>query len=230
MAVLRTSARGTGPSASTARERWASGMMGCMSRTPGTTAQKHEALRRLARQRRESRWAGYRQPEDYGYNFFDLVSPYTRAAGNVDADVMLLLQDWASHDVLSGPFDPERARFGHDPGRITNKRLKDLLHRHLRLRLEDTYGTNLFPFIKVGGMSAHIPASDLAKAAREFARPQVEIVGPRIVVALGSGTSRALSSVGVAHFALPHPAARISSLDMESAWQRLAEKIPRAGS
>lgn len=195
-----------------------------------STAQKHELLLRLARKRAASRWDGYRQPEDYGYEFSDLVSPYTRTAGNVDADVMLVLQDWASHDALSGAFDPVRARYGHDPGRTTNKRLKALLRCHLGLRLEDAYGTNLFPFIKIGGISASIPASDLTRAAREFARPQVEIVSPRIVVALGSATAKALSSAGVAHIRVPHPAARISTHDMELAWQQVAQLVTRAGS
>lgn len=192
-------------------------------------SEKHEALRRLAQKRVASRWEGYGQPEDYDrYDFRELVSPYTRTAGNVDAEVMLVLQDWASHEALSGVFNPELARYGHDPRRITNKRLKDLLRRHLGLRLEDTYTTNLFPFIKPGGMSASIPASDLRRAAREFARPEVEIVRPLIVVALGSATARALSSVGVANIGVWHPAARKSADEMDTVWGDLAEKLVRA--
>lgn len=124
--------------------------------------------------------------------------------------------------MLSGTFNAERARYGHDPDRKTNVRLRDLLRRHLGLQLEDTYGTNLFPFIKTGDISASIPAADLRRAAREFVMPQVEIVNPRLVVALGSGTSKALSAAKVDHAAVPHPAARISSANMESAWQRVA--------
>ncbi|MGH7788026.1 MAG: uracil-DNA glycosylase family protein [Candidatus Binatia bacterium] len=74
---------------------------------------------------------------------------------------------------------------GHDPKRPTTRRLKDLLHRHLQLEMEDVYATNLFPFIKPGSMSARIPQRDLVRAAVEFALPQIEIVYPRIVVSLG---------------------------------------------
>jgi hypothetical protein len=34
------------------------------------------------------------------------VSPYTKTAGNVDADVMVLLQDWASHGVVQWRLRP----------------------------------------------------------------------------------------------------------------------------
>ena len=184
---------------------------------------KCDRLRELARRRVASVWAGYRQPEDYGYDFRDLVSPYSRTAGNVDAAVMVVLQDWASHDVLSRkPINAEMVRYGHDPRRPTNKRLKDLLAKHLKLALKDTYGTNLFPFIKYGGMSAAIPMQDLVQVARVFAVPQIAIVQPRLVLALGRKTAEALRRAGATVAELPHPAARISREAMNAAWRRMA--------
>lgn len=194
--------------------------------TPASTADKHERLRQLAGKRVSSRWPGYSQPEDYdGYDFKDLVSPFTRSAGNVDATVMLFLQDWASQDSMKGDFHAESARLGHNPARITNVRLEELLRRHLNLRLDETYATNLFPFIKPGGMSATIPARDLRQAALEFGLPQVEIVNPRIVVALGRNVSNALDGAGIEHHVVRHPAARISTVDREDEWARLSAAL-----
>ena len=99
---------------------------------------KHARLLKLVRLRQESPWPGYRCIGDYhgGVYECDFVSPYTRSAGNVDAELMILLQDWSCDEALRGPILPERLSLGHDPGRTTNKRLKDLLQRHFGLRAE----------------------------------------------------------------------------------------------
>jgi restriction system protein len=156
---------------------------------------KHARLLKLARLRWESRWPGYKCIGDYceGRYECDLVSPYTRSAGNIDAELMILLQDWSSDVVLSGPYLHARCTVGHDPCRVTNKRLKDLLQRHFGLELKDVYATNVFPFVKLGAMSASIPMRDLVLAAREFTLPQIEIVGPRLAVCLGKAAFDAVA-------------------------------------
>lgn len=121
------------------------------------------------------------------------MSPYTITAGNVDANLMVLLQDWASDEVLSGPFVHERVTVGHDPWRRTNQRLRQLLHEHFSRELEDVYATNVFPFVKPGSMSSSIRWKDLVRAAREFALPQIEIVAPRLAVCLGKAAFDAVA-------------------------------------
>ena len=66
---------------------------------------KRARLLELARERQADRWPGYAAIGDYheGRYECDFVSPYTRSAANVDAQVMVLLQDWASDASLSGP-------------------------------------------------------------------------------------------------------------------------------
>ncbi|MEX0654160.1 MAG: hypothetical protein WD534_09985 [Phycisphaeraceae bacterium] len=151
---------------------------------------KHQQLHALTVKRKTSCWHGYHQIGDFhdGAYESDHVSPYTISAGNPDADVFILLQDWASADGLAGPIDQETVEFGHTPSLPTNRNLVRLLNTHFGLTLADTYATNLFPFIKPGGMSATIPVRDLVKAAREFALPQIAIVQPRLVVCLGLQT------------------------------------------
>jgi restriction system protein len=105
---------------------------------------------------------------------------------------MVLLQDWSSHDRLIGKRDQNAAVHGLTPELPTNKNLSRLLKTHFKLDLGQTYGTNLFPFIKAGGLSATIPVQDLRRAAREFAVPQIEIIDPLLVVCLGLRTFNAL--------------------------------------
>ena len=128
---------------------------------------------------------------DSGYEC-DHVSPYTKTAGNVDAEIMVVLQDWASHDALKGPFSNDSATLGHTPHLRTNRNLTRLLHKTFGLSLSEVYGTNVFPFVKPGGMSAAIPQRDLVATAKRFTLPEIQIVNPRLVICLGLATFNAL--------------------------------------
>lgn len=156
---------------------------------------KEHELVRLAQLRREAQWPGYSGIADYHDGIYDcdFVSPYTKSAKNWDADVMVLLQDWASHDALAGPVHPQRVALGHDPTRQTNKRLKSLLVQRLGLDLADVYATNVFPFVKPHDMGSSLPQRDLDRAAREFALPQIQTVRPLLAICLGIATFNAVA-------------------------------------
>ncbi|MEQ8992758.1 MAG: hypothetical protein RLO46_13140 [Pseudomonadales bacterium] len=156
---------------------------------------KADALRHLVRQRQSDRWPGYNTIADYhdGVYECDYVSPYTRSAGNLHAEVFILLQDWVSHDFLVGPVDEDLIRYGRKPSLPTNRNLDRLLDTHLGLKIGQTYATNLFPFIKPGGLTATIPVKDLVLAAEKYALPQIDIVRPRAVIALGLDVYHALA-------------------------------------
>ncbi len=141
----------------------------------------------LARKRQTTRRPGYRCIGDYHSGAYecDFVSPYTRAAHNLEATVMVLLQDWSCDDRLRGPLDPDAQILGYTPALRTNQNLAKLLRDHFGLELRDVFATNVFPFVKLGAMNAPIPLRDLVWAAQEFALPQIEIVRPRIAVCLG---------------------------------------------
>lgn len=121
------------------------------------------------------------------------VSPYTKSAGNLDASLMILLQDWACDEVLREPLLQARVYLGHDPNRRTNQQLKELLRQYFRMELRDVFATNVFPFVKLGSMNAPIPQRDLLRAAREFALPQIKIIAPRIAVCLGKAAFNAVA-------------------------------------
>jgi hypothetical protein len=155
---------------------------------------KRAELLNLAKLRQTTRWKGYKCIGDYHAGAYecDFVSPYTKTAGNIDADIMVMLQDWASDEALSGAFHEPSAKLGHTPSRPTNRNLIRLLNTTFGITLRDTYGTNLFPFVKLGGMSQPIRQVDLLAAARQFALPQIRVVNPKLVICLGLVTFNAL--------------------------------------
>lgn len=155
---------------------------------------KRGRLEILARKRQQSKWEGYKNIGDYceGKYECDFVSPYTKSAGNIDSQVFIMLQDWASDDFLSGPTCALTVQYGRTPTRATNKRLDDLVLKYFDVSIGEIFASNLFPFIKPKTMSAKIPIKDLVRAAKEFALPQIETVAPRLVVALGLDCSNAI--------------------------------------
>lgn len=148
----------------------------------------------LAHKRQSSRWPDYKPLTEYHNGIYecDFVSPYTKSAGNVDAKLMILLQDWSSDHRLSATLDESAVTLGLTPTLPTNRNLERLLKVHFGLDLYQTYATNLFPFIKPGPLNAAIRVRDLERAAREFALPQIDIVVPRLVICLGLATFNAL--------------------------------------
>lgn len=155
---------------------------------------KAARLLQLAKQRQATTYPGYTAIGDYDNGVWecDYVSPFSLSANNVDAEVLIVLQDWCSSDSFDCEVCPTTLRLGHTPSVRTNINLKALLAEHLGLKLEETYATNLFPYVKPGAMNAYIPARDLLKAAQEFTLPMIEIIKPRIVVCLGLDTFNAL--------------------------------------
>ena len=156
---------------------------------------KHQNLLALGQKRRNTP-----PPDDYhsiheyhnGAYESEYVSPYTKSAKNVDAHVAIILQDWSSHDSLSGPFEPAVQHLGYTPTSPTNVNLIQLLKGHFDLSLGDVFATNLFPFIKPGDMTAGIPARHMLLAARDFADPQIRVVRPKLAVCLGVSVFNAL--------------------------------------
>lgn len=155
---------------------------------------KRARLLALAKHRQAETWPGYHSIADYHHGAYecDHVSPVTKSAGHVDAQVMILLQDWSSHDALSGRLDIGARDLGYTPSEPTFRNLERLLSSTFDLSLSDVYATNLLPFVKPGGMSASLQERDLVRAAVEFGIPQIEIVRPKIVICLGMATFNAV--------------------------------------
>jgi restriction system protein len=155
---------------------------------------KEEELRKLAEKRKRTRMPGYRTLADYhdGVYECDYVSPWSKSAHNVDAEVMIVGHDWASEKWMAGPVDQDSAQRGYSDRFPTNKNLFDLLTRKLGLSFGDTYTTNAFPFIKRGESQGSVKSKDMQWAAQEFLLPQIKIIQPKIVICLGKATFNAV--------------------------------------
>jgi restriction system protein len=170
-----------------------------------TSSKKADRLAALAQLRRhpdagtcrDGYSRDYRRIEEFHdryYDRHDWVSPWTLSACNVDSDLMIVGQDWASEDFLLKDPDPKIRQFSHDPALATNRNLKRLLQEAFGRRFEDTFATNAFVFAKPGGMNSRLPVADLILSATRYALKEVEIVRPRMVICLGIGTFNAVRS------------------------------------
>ncbi len=163
------------------------------------TINKISALRSLVKERRQEKAgsiaSGYSKNysklgdfHDGIYDFDDYIVPYSKSAFNLDAKIMIILQDWASEEFLKKGVNQTQVKFGHDPNLSTNKNLFYLLKKYFNITFAETYATDVFPFIKPGNMSTGIPMKDMMRAAEQFAIPQIKIISPKIVICLGNLT------------------------------------------
>jgi len=152
-----------------------------------------ERMLKLAKKRQSDRLPPHHRLADFHARYYecDHVSPWSISACNLDAELMLIGQDWASSEKLEGEPDERRRSIGQDWDSPTNKNLREFLG-HMRLDFSETYATNLFPFIKQGTMNEGIPSRDLVHCAETYALPQIEIVSPRMVICLGRETFDAM--------------------------------------
>ena len=128
---------------------------------------------------------------------------------------MIVLQDWSADEILSKKPNPIVKKLGHDPSLPTNKNLFRLFENHFEKRYDnkitDTYITNLFPFIKEGTLSDGIYNEHFDQAAGDYALPQIDIIKPKLVIALGLKTYDSLryatgkNKTGDSDFAISNP-------------------------
>ncbi len=163
--------------------------------------EKVRALHALANERRSDTIVEPRRVyfdlSEFHNGYYDTegwVSPISNQACNVDAEWMLILQDWDSADNIPSELPFSSSLLGYDPELPTNKNLDRLLEEVLGLKRSDVFMTNLFPFLKSGSISASIPHADLVYCAKKYALPQVSIVRPRNVICFGLSTFNAMRS------------------------------------
>ncbi len=165
--------------------------------TNNTDNQKCKELLKLTKKRQNTRLKGYNNIGDYYNGIFECkhVSPYSKSAHNIDADIMIMAQDWSSDNKLLKADTEERAEMvnlGYTKELPTNKCLITCIKKYFNTEFKNTYATNLFPFIKPKEMSSRIPQTYMAQAALDFGIPQIKIIKPIIVICLGLSTFNAI--------------------------------------
>lgn len=149
--------------------------------------EKLSKLKKLGKDRQSKCYPNFLNIKDIlnGEYESDFVSPYTKSAGNVDSQIMVLLQDWASSEGFSKQCNEEIMKFGYNPSLRTNKNFFTLLKQTFNKNISDIFVTNIFPYIKIGNMSKNIPQQYLDQGFEEFCLPQIRIINPKLVICCG---------------------------------------------
>ncbi len=158
---------------------------------------------------------GLKNPVDVSEGKFDCdeIGAWTRWQGNLDAEVMVVGQDWGDvdHFVKFHGIDPMNGR--------SNRTLMHLLSS-IGLTIEPiteiskgrgtVFMTNAILCLKDGGMQAPVDPGWFQTCGTKFLRLQVEIVSPKVVIGLGQRAFDAvLLSFGLRR--LPFRAAVVAS-------------------
>lgn len=178
--------------------------------------------------------------------FENLISPNSKTANNLDSEVVVVLQDWASQEQVQCFLDAggDVLRYGYDPKIRTNRVLRDLLIAHFSTEIglsknaqkdptlaevfEKIYITNVFQFLKPGSMSSNIP-NKYIKDTAVFTKKEIEIIQPKLVICLGSQVFQSMAETSDDHeligntlyFKQYHPAARVSTTLMHESWGKM---------
>jgi uracil-DNA glycosylase len=159
-------------------------------------ADKRETYRALvAGRKRCTLCQGLQNPASCAGGEYDSeeIGPWTRWQGALDAELMVVGQDWGS--VKN--FETQHGR--GDPKSPTNQRLRELL-KEAGFPVNEVgsepgpgmvFLTNAILCLKSGGASGSVEPSWFAECGSRFLRPQIELVRPRAVVTLGEHAYKA---------------------------------------
>jgi DNA polymerase len=132
---------------------------------------------------------GLRNPADANLAAFDSdeIGPWTRLHGDLDAELMVIGQDW-------GDIRYYNANHGLDDLRNPTMRTLELLLRGIGLDISlaayetgqrRVFLTNAILCLKDGGLQAPVVRQWFDNCGSNFLRRQIEIVSPRVAVTLG---------------------------------------------
>jgi|SRR5262245_28601212 len=166
----------------------------------------------VAPRKKCARCVGFVNPAHYlgGVHDSEEIGPWTDWQGFLDAELMLVGQDWA--DVVFF----EKHSGGDTPRNPTNRRLRELL-------LEDGFGiedvgqrtgrgtiflTNAVLCLMTGGLGDPVQTAWCKECGSPFLRPQVELVRPRALVTWETARSAPCAGLSAAVRARSVPPSR----------------------
>ena len=129
------------------------------------------------------------------------IGPWTCWNGDLDARILVVGQEWGDVDSF------ERQKGRDDPSG-TNRMLRELLAfagfnidpAPIKVSASGVFLTNAALCLKSGGVQAPVKDEWFKNCGVSFLRAQVEIVDPRVVVALGQQAYRAVCyAFGITH-------------------------------
>jgi uracil-DNA glycosylase len=134
------------------------------------------------------------------------IGPWSRWQGNIDAEIMIVGQDWGDdrYFIDNKGFDKTRTKSGAPYENPTNKALMDLLNT-IGVNIEpckdyetkgDLFFTNAILCLKKKGrMQGPVKDKWLKNCGERFLRPLIDIVCPKVVITLGEKAYRSLCNI-----------------------------------
>lgn len=132
--------------------------------------------------------------EDGIFDQAEHIGAWTRWQGNLNADLMIIGQDWGGTD-----FYVKYEGIGNDEN-STNKSIRELL-KSIDINIElpqvgaigPLFFTNSILCLRQRGLTGSTKSSWFKNCAGKFLRPQIELVAPGVVATLGYKAYRAVA-------------------------------------
>jgi len=161
---------------------------------------KKEAYNELVNKRKNYVFPdGLHNPSEIEGGIYDKetqIGPWSKWQGNLNADIMLIGQDWGDVNFFI------KCEGGHLDDSQTNRNLKKLFEIiGIDIGYPDhptnapVFFTNAVIGLKEGGMSGNIKDSWVKKDSETFLKPTIEIVDPKILITLGKKPYDALTYI-----------------------------------
>jgi uracil-DNA glycosylase len=152
---------------------------------------KEELYKYLVDKRKKFKFPeGLKNPSEIESGIYDKedhIGPWSKWQGNLNAEIMLIGQDWGSEKYYLDN------KGNHDDYGITNSRMKEVFGLlGIDVGLPNTpnkdapcFFTNVVLGLKNGNKSATIKNKWVNEHSKEFLKPTLEIVDPKIIITLG---------------------------------------------
>ncbi len=167
-------------------------------------ASKEEAYRVLVQRRKACRLcSGMENPSDVSAGSFDSdqIGPWTRWLGDLNAEVMLVGQEWGDRAAFL------RQQGLDSPNSATNRLLRELL-ASVGVEVPEAsdgtadvgvFLTNAALCLKDQGCQGPVRSDWFTNCGEHFLRPQIELVRPKVVITIGERAYRGVThSFGIA--------------------------------
>lgn len=120
----------------------------------------------------------------------DHIGPWSAWKGDLDAEIVVVGKDWYPKDAFieqKGISDPESP---------TNKNLTELLdYCGVNVQNDKLFFTNTVLCMKEGKASDKLSTSCINTCSEKFLKPLLDIIEPKIVIALGKDAFRAIKRI-----------------------------------
>ena len=160
---------------------------------------KQEAYKALVAKRKQcGLCAGLRNPAAVAGGRFDSeeIGAWSMWQGNLNAEIVVVGQDWGSIPYFEKYEGRDKDQPSENPA---NRHLRELLGgigvtigRPRDPQDQIIFLTNLILCLKEGGLQAPVKDSWFTNCAQTFFKPLMEIIRPRVVIALGKKTSESI--------------------------------------